>query len=82
MEDNFEKYAVAVIIVYGAVILGGLMGAAIGFGDRDSFLFALGAAAVAWVSGYAMIFDMPRVFAVLIGISVVLAVGSTLVLVL
>src|SRR5690606_22073235 len=44
MEDNFEKYAVAVIIVFGAVIIGGLMAAAVSWRDRDAFLFALGAA--------------------------------------
>ena len=27
MEDNYEKYAVAVIIVFGALLIGGLMAA-------------------------------------------------------
>ena len=43
MEDNYEKYGVAVIIVFGALIVAGLMGASIGFGNRAGFLFALGA---------------------------------------
>jgi hypothetical protein len=82
MEDNFEKYAVAVIITFGALILGGLMAAAIGFRDRDAFLFALGAATIAWIAGHAMIFDMPRLYAALIGFATLMAMASTLALVL
>lgn len=81
MEDNFEKYAVAVIITFGALVVAGLMAAAIGFHDRDAFLFALGAATIAWIAGHAMIFDRPRIFAVLIGLATLMAIGSTLALV-
>ena len=81
MEDNFEKYAVAVIITFGALIVGGLMAAAIGFHDRNAFLFALGASTLAWVAGHAMIFDMPRLYAVLIGLATVMAIASTVALV-
>lgn len=81
MEDNFEKYAVAVIITFGALIVGGLMAAAIGFHDRTAFLCALGAATIAWIAGHAMIFDMPRLYAVLIGFATLMAIGSTLALV-
>lgn len=77
MEDNFEKYAVAVIITFGALVLGGLMAAAIGFHDRSSFLFALGAATLAWIAGHAMIFDMPRLYAILVAMAVLMAVAST-----
>ena len=81
METDFDKYAVAGIIVFGALIIGGLMGAAIGFHDRDSFLFALGAALAAWMAGHTMLFDMPRVYAALVGVAALMAVGSTITLV-
>lgn len=81
MEDNFEKYAVAVIITFGAVIVAGLMAAALSFHDRNAFLFALGAATLAWIAGHAMIFDMPRAYAVLVGLATIMAIASTLTLV-
>lgn len=77
MEDNYEKYAVAVIIVFGAVIVGGLMGASIGFGHRPGFLFALGSATAGWIAGHAMLFDRPRIYGLLIAIAVLMAVAST-----
>ena len=81
MEDNFEKYAVAVIIVFGAVIIGGLMAAAVSWHDRDSFLFALGAATAAWIAGHAMIIDLPRAYAALIVVAILMALASTIALV-
>jgi hypothetical protein len=81
MEDNYEKYAIAVIIVFGAVIVGGLMGATIGFGDRDGFLFALGAATCGWIAGHAMLFDRPRAYGVLVVIASLMSIASTILLV-
>ena len=81
MEDNYEKYAIAVIIVFGAVIIGGLMGANIGFGDRSGFLFALGSATAAWVAGHAMLFDRPRLYGLLIALATIMSVASTIALV-
>ncbi|HMM64513.1 MAG: hypothetical protein WA975_09115 [Mesorhizobium sp.] len=78
MEDNFDKAAIAVIIVFGALILGGLMAANLVAGDRNGFLFALGAAFVAWIAGHTILFDLPRVYAVLIALSALMAVASTL----
>ena len=77
MEDNYEKYGVAVIIVFGALIVAGLMGASIGFGNRAGFLFALGAATSAWVAGHAMLFDRPHFYGGLIALATLMAVAST-----
>jgi hypothetical protein len=66
MEDNYEKYAVAVIIVFGALIIGGMMAAGLAMGDRPAFLWSFGAAFLAWVSGHAILFDRPRIYGVLI----------------
>ncbi len=80
MEDNYEKYAVAVIIVFGAVIIGGLMAATIALGDRSGFFFALGAATCAWIAGHAMLFDRPRVYGVLIALATLMSVAATIAL--
>ena len=77
MDDNFDKAAIAVIIAFGALILAGLMAANLTVGDRDGFLFALGAAFAAWIAGHMMLFDLPRAYAVLVGISALMAVAST-----
>jgi hypothetical protein len=76
MEDNYEKYAIAVIIVFGAVIIGGLMAVTISLGDRSGFFFALGAATAAWIAGHAMLFDRPRVYGVLIVVATLMAIAS------
>lgn len=78
MDDNFDKAAIAVIIIFGAVIVSGLMAANLVVGDRDGFLFALGAAFAAWIAGHMMLFDLPRTYAVLVAVSALMAVASTL----
>lgn len=81
MEDNYEKYAIAVIIVFGAVVVSGLMAASIGFGHRSGFLFALGSATAGWIAGHAMLFDRPRIYGVLIAVATLMAIASTVALV-
>lgn len=81
MEDNYEKYAVAVIIVFGALLIGGLMAAGIAAGDRPAFLFAMGAAFAAWISGHAVLFDRPRIYGGLIAVAAAFAVASIIALV-
>ena len=81
MNNDFENPAIAIIVVFGALTIGGLMGAAIGFGDRDSFLFALGSSAAAWAAGYAMIFQKPHVFRWLLILAIAMAVLSTVALI-
>jgi hypothetical protein len=77
MNDNFDKAAIAVIIVFGALILGGLMAANISWGHRNGFLWALGGATAAWIAGHIILFDLPRIYAVLIGVAALMAVAST-----
>jgi hypothetical protein len=81
MNDNFDKAAIAVIIVFGALILGGLMAANIAWGHRNGFLWALGGATAAWIAGHIILFDLPRIYAVLIAIATLMAVASTVALV-
>ena len=79
--NDFEKYAVAVIIVFGALIIGGLMAASMTFGHRNGFLFALGGATSAWISGNALLLDRPRLYALFVGIAALMLLASTLTLV-
>jgi hypothetical protein len=81
VNDNFETYAVYVIIVFGALVLGGLMAGALTFGGHDSFLFALGGTASAWIAGHALLFDKPRFYVFFVAVSVLLALCSTVALV-
>lgn len=81
MQSDFEQSAIIIIAVFGALTIGGLMGAAIGFGERDGFLFALGSSCAAWASGYAMIYQKPKAFRWLLVVAVAMAVLSTLALV-
>nr|WP_245511979.1 MULTISPECIES: hypothetical protein [unclassified Mesorhizobium] len=79
--NDFEKYAVAVIIVFGALIIGGLMAASMTFGHRNGFLFALGGATSAWISGNALLLDRPRIYALFVGIAALMLIASTITLV-
>lgn len=81
MQNDVERNAIAIIVVFGALIIGGLMGAAIGFGDRTGFLFALGSATAAWLSGYAMILTRPRLFGLFIVLAVLFSLAATFALV-
>lgn len=80
MNTNYDTYAVAIIIAFGSIIIGGLMAAAIGFGERDSFFFALGAATSAWLAGYAVFFDRPRTFMSFVALATLMAMASAFVL--
>ncbi len=78
--NDFEKYAVAVIIVFGALIIGGLMAASLVFGHRNGFLFALGGATSAWIAGNALLLDRPRLYALFVGIAAIMLIASTITL--
>ena len=81
MDDNFVKAASAGIIVFGALIIGGLMAANLVMGHRNGFLYALGAAGTAWIAGHMILFDLPRAYAFMVAASFLLAFASTLSLV-
>lgn len=81
VDDNFDKAAIAVIVVFGALIIGGLMAANLVYGHRNGFLYALGAAGTAWIAGHMILFDLPRAYAFMVAASFLLAFASTLSLV-
>ncbi|WP_455476403.1 hypothetical protein [Bartonella sp. B17] len=60
--DDYEKFATGLLIVLGALIIGGLMAVHIVFMNKPGFLFALAAAIVGWFSAFAVLFDKPRIY--------------------
>ena len=74
--NNYEGYAIAVIIAFGALVIGGLMIGSLALGAQDGFLFALGAAGTAWLSGWAVLINRPNVFALVVAVTALLCAAS------
>ncbi len=74
--DDYERYATGLMIVFGALIIGALMTANLIHGDKAGFLFALGAAVVSWFAAFAVLFDKPRVYGVMIACAIGLVAAS------
>lgn len=74
--DNYEQYGISVIIVFGALAVGGLMLVGGAVADKGVFLFALGAALAGWVSGHAVLFNKPKLYGGLVLLAVILCAGS------
>ena len=79
--DNFEKYALALMVVFGALIIGGLMAVHIAWVRKAGFLYALAAAIVVWAAGFAVLFDKPRVYGFLLLVAAAFITASIVVLV-
>ncbi|MBA8881280.1 MULTISPECIES: hypothetical protein [Phyllobacterium] len=79
--DNFEKYALALMVVFGALIIGGLMAVHIAWVHKAGFLYALSAAVVVWAAGFAVLFDKPRVYGFLLLVAAGFITASIVVLV-
>ncbi|CAN0653066.1 hypothetical protein JF546_01085 [Nitratireductor aquimarinus] len=80
MNDRYDAYAAATIVIFGAIVIGGLMAASLSFGERDAFFFALGAATSAWCAGYAMFLDKARVFVALTALAVAMSIAAAVLL--
>lgn len=74
--DDYEKYAMGMMIVFGALIIGALMTVNLVVYNKPGFLFALGAAIVAWFSAFGVLLDKPRVYGAMIAVSIFLVAGS------
>ncbi|MFC4624665.1 hypothetical protein ACFO1V_05425 [Daeguia caeni] len=74
--DDYERYATGLMIVFGALIIAGLMAANLIAGDKPGFLFALGAAVVSWFAAFAVLFDKPRVYGGMIVAAIALVAAS------
>ncbi len=74
--DRYETFATWIFIVFGALIVGGLMAFGITTDDKATFLFALGSACAAFFLGFAVIFDQPRLYGLILFVSIALVAGS------
>ena len=74
--DRYETFATWIFIVFGALIVGGLMAFGITMDDKATFLFALGSACAAFFLGFAVIFDQPRLYGLILFVSIALVAGS------
>jgi hypothetical protein len=68
--DDYEKYAMGMMIVFGALIIGALISVHLVIYNKPGFLYALGAAIVAWFSAFAVLLDKPRLYSGLIIVSI------------
>ncbi|AFR26630.1 hypothetical protein RM11_0915 [Bartonella quintana RM-11] len=75
--DDYEKFATGLLIVFGALIIGGLMAMHIVLMNKPGFLFALTAASAGWFSAFAVLFDKPKIYLGLI-IFAILCVASSI----
>lgn len=80
LATELDRSAITIAIVFGAVIICGLMAASLVYKEREGFMFALGAATAAWFAGHAMLFDLPRVYGLLIVLSALMAGAAAVVL--
>lgn len=69
--DDYEKFATGLLIVFGALVIGGLMAMHITVGSKPGFLFALAGGIVGWFSAFAVLFDKPRLYLGMIVLAVV-----------
>lgn len=74
--DNYERYASALTITFGALIIGGLMAANIVHGDQAGFMFALGAAVAAWLCAPAVLFNKPAAYRALLIVTALFVIAS------
>ena len=70
--DHFEKLGFAIMVVFGAIVIVGLIGVGIAWNDKPAFLYALSAASAVWVSSFAVVFDRPRIFGLMLIVAMVL----------
>ena len=74
--STFEAYAVAIILLFGAVIVSALVAGSLVYNDRTGFFTAVGAYMAAWLGGHALLLDRPRIFAVFEVLALALSVAS------
>lgn len=74
--DSVEKFALSIMLLFGALIVGGLMAVGIAWNDKPAFLYALAAAIVIWGSAFAVLFSKPPIYGALLIIAGLLVAAS------
>lgn len=70
--DHFEQLGFAIMVIFGAIVISGLIAVGVAWTDKAAFLYALSAAGTVWASSFAVVFDRPRIFGLLLVITIVL----------
>lgn len=65
-----DRFALNLMIVFGSLIVGGLMLAGLMWNDKPTFLYALGAAVSVWFCSFAVIFDRKGAYLFLLLVAV------------
>ena len=60
--DSVEKFALSIMLLFGALIVGGLMAIGIAWSNKPAFLYALASAVVVWGSAFAVLFNKPTIY--------------------
>jgi len=71
-----DRFALSLMIVFGSVIIGGLMLAGLMWTDKPTFLYALGGAVSIWFCSFAVMFDRKRAYLVLLVVAIALVAAS------
>jgi len=74
--DSVEKFALSIMLLFGALIVGGLMAFGIFWSNKPAFLYALAAAIVVWGSAFAVLFGKPPIYGALLFIAALLVAAS------
>lgn len=75
--NDYEKFGSNLLLTFSTIIIVGLMALHISIGCKQGFVAALSAAVLGWFSAFAIIFDKPRVYLLLIVLAVI-AVGVSI----
>ncbi|ATO57802.1 hypothetical protein [Bartonella sp. 1-1C] len=60
--DDYEKFATGLLVVFGMLIISGLMAVHIVTMNKPGFLFALLAAIIGWFSAFSILLDKPKIY--------------------
>lgn len=74
--DSVEKFALSIMLIFGALIVGGLMAVGIAWNDKAAFLYALSGAIVVWGSSFAVLFGKPTIYGALLVVAGLLIAAS------
>lgn len=73
---NSEHFAVMLMMIFGALILGALMAVGIAWHDKPTFMFALFGTISAWAAAFPVMFDRPRIYGVLLVVCILFTAAS------
>ena len=74
---DYEKFATNLLLAFSSIIIVGLMALHIKLGNKPGFIYALSASVLGWFSAFAIIFDKPKLYLLLVILAIV-SVGCSI----